>query len=139
VKKLLYFAHPINTYGTALEEACLALIRERFPDYEIINPSDQVHKDKVDEMRRENPGVNVMPYFLSLAELCQIAVVLPFGDGMWGAGVCDEAERVRSKGWFVWVIDPATCKFADIPMKRLSVDETRARVRNPDGTIKPYA
>ncbi len=148
--KKLYFAHPINTYGTPLERELLVHITDQFPDYEIVNPSDQIHKDEVARLKKDDPKANVMPYFIALVESCQVAVVLPFGDGMWGAGVWAEANQIYQQGGDVWVIlDHRNYKMVNIPPQsqgssfvpraRLTVEETRARIRNPDGTSKPYA
>lgn len=143
-KKLwkLYFAHPINTYGTPLERAILDLLERKFGYHEIVNPSDQVHVNKVNELRAADPKANVMPYFVSLTDACHAIAVLPFGDGMWGAGVWSEAENILSRKGFVWVIDPVTLDGVYLDKlpeeKRLSVEDTRARIRNADGTPKPY-
>lgn len=136
--KKLYFAHPINTYGTDLERDLLVAITFKFPDHEIVNPSDQIHKDMVAKMRADDPRANVMPYFIELVESCNDAVVLPFGDGRWGAGVWAEADQIHWKGGSVWVINPTNHFVTYVSKVRLSVEETRARIRNPDGTTKPY-
>lgn len=143
--KKLYFAHPINTYGTPLECELISLIESIWPDYEIINPGDQIHKDKVSELRAKDPTVNVMPYFEELVRFCSDIIVLPFGDGMWGSGIWREVEVFRegchgeASAWF---IDPKTKSFYFVPQNiqllKLSVEETRSRIRNPDGTPKPY-
>lgn len=115
-----------------------------------MNPSDQVHVDKVTELKRDDPKANVMPYFIALVDSCGTAVALPFGDGMLGAGVWAEANQIYRNGGNVWIIlDPTNFKMVSIPpgsqgvdlipKARLTVDETRARIRNPDGTSKPYA
>jgi len=148
--KKLYFAHPINTYaentrGTPnenLERDLLALIAKKFPHHEIVNPSDSVHADKVAELRKDDPKVNVMPYFTDLVASCDDLVGYPFGDDMWGAGMWAEGDVILGKGGFAWVIHPTDRRITfvpDIPAEmRLSVDETRARIRNPDGTSKLY-
>ena len=140
-RKKVYFMHPINTYGTPLETKMLALIATKFPGYDIVNPADQMHADKVAELRRADPKANVMPYFTELARSCDTGVVLPFGDGMWGAGICGETDEMLANGKFVWVINPTTVTFVPKvpPNRRLSIEETRARIRNPDGSSKPYA
>ncbi|OGZ04876.1 MAG: hypothetical protein A3C93_03450 [Candidatus Lloydbacteria bacterium RIFCSPHIGHO2_02_FULL_54_17] len=141
--KKVYFAHPINTYGTPLEVELLALVKEKWPHHEVVNPSDQVHIDKVAELKKDDPKANVMPYFEALTASCDELVALPFADNMWGAGVWAEAEKMLAKGGWVWVIHPDSRKVTYVPKLlpelKLSVDETRARIRNPDGTSKPYA
>lgn len=142
-RKKLYFAHPINTYGTLLERELLNLIAEKWPEHDILNPSDKVHQDFVAVIKKFDPDANVMPHFESLAASCDALVALPFGDGKWGARVWAEAEKMLEKGGFVWVIHPASRKVtfvSRVPTERkLSVEETRSRIRNTDGTTKPYA
>lgn len=142
--KRLYFAHPINSYGTPLEQALLAVLAVAFSGYDIVNPAD--HEAVVQTMKAKDPKVNVMPYFLQLALSCDELVVLPFPDGKWGAGVFDEAGVFLdpSHGRLVWKISPHRPHHLDFvhqidPAWKLSVEETRARVRFPDGTTRPYA
>lgn len=150
-RDILYFAHPINTYHTALEAALLAHLAVKWKGDVIVNPSERTHTDEVARMRAADPNVNVMPYFLKLAKTAKNLVVLPFGDGKWGTGIWDEAEAVLdlSLGTYVWVIDhrevaegitTPTIRFVPKldPKLRLSVEETRARVRFPDGSSRPY-
>ena len=148
---ILYFAHPINMYHTPLEETLLRLLTQKWKGDTIINPSDKVHEDEVRKLKAADPKTNVMPYFLKLAKTAKNLVVLPFTDGMWGTGVFDEAESVLDlrAGKYVWVIDhnevaagklDPTIRFVPVlkPELRLSIEETRARIRNPDGSTRPY-
>lgn len=148
---VLYFAHPINMYYTPLESALLRLLAQKWRGDTIINPSDKVHENEVKRLKASDPKTNVMPYFLALAKTAKNLVVLPFPDGMWGTGVYDEAESVLDlrAGKYVWVIDhnevavgslTPTIRFVPVlkPELRLSVEETRARVRYPDGSTRPY-
>lgn len=143
-EKKVYFAHPINTYHTTLEEECLEFIRGTFREYAIVNPSDESHRVIVSEMKRHDPNANVMGYFEDLVIACDIILVLPFLDGKWGAGVYREAEIAIEHNKEVWHIDPRT-KFVSLitklfPSDALSIEETRVRVYNlPDRTIRPYA
>ena len=139
----VYFAHPINTYHTPLEEELLALIRKNFMGYEIINPSDAAHAVVVSEMKRDDPNANVMAYFEGLVMPCHSLLVLPFPDGRWGAGVYREAEVAIEHKLELWIIDyetriiaPVTRLYAE---DALSIEETKARVYNlPLRTIRPY-
>ncbi len=142
-EKKIYFAHPINTYHTALEDECLEFIRGTFHEHAIVNPSDESHRSIVSEMKRHDPNANVMGYFEKLVISCDIVLVLPFPDGKWGAGVYREAEIALERHKEVWNIEPRT-KFISLvtrlfPGDALSVEETRARVYNlPERTIRPY-
>lgn len=141
--RTVYFAHPVNTYYGPVEEEFLELIRQKFMGYRIINPSDPVHKAVVDKMKEKNPNANVMPYFTGLVSPCYAVAVLPFPDGMWSAGVYGEAEIAFANKKEVWVFDFHTKQLSFVnrldPAKKLSVEETRARVYNlPERTIRPY-
>ena len=140
----IYFAHPINTYGTFIEYACLSLLRSLFPDAEIVNPSDEKHKQMVKALKAADPEANVMSYFLELVNGCDAVAILPFSDGMIGAGAYDEAVVGKEAGGSVWIIslDPLSISRArdrDLHSgRKLSIEDTRARVYYPDRTIRPY-
>lgn len=144
-QKLIYFAHPINTYKTSLEQKLLNLLAARWKDDIIVNPADRKHEVVVQKLKENNPDANVMGYFVDLVKSCDAVVVLPFGDGKWGAGVYKEAEAVLNlqNGKWVWVIDPITYDIRFVPKLNpklcLSVEETRSRVRNPDKSIRQYS
>jgi len=144
-KHRVYFAHPINTYGTPLERTILGILTLKWRGDTIVNPGSDEHRAVVDEMRRIDPSVNVMGYFTELVKACNEVVVLPFIDGMWGAGVYKEAETVLdlTNGRYVWVINPTTHVIRFVPRLkeslRLTVEETRSRIRLPDGSPRPYA
>jgi hypothetical protein len=141
--KKVYFAHPINTYGTALEAELLALVKTKWPHHEVVNPSDAVHEAMAKELRTLGNSADVMAYFESLVASCDELVALPFADSMWGAGIWSEAEIMLAKDGWVWMIHPDSRKVTYVPKliaeRKLSIDDTRARIRNPDGTPKPYA
>lgn len=139
----IYFAHPINTYHTAIEEEFLGLIRQKFMGYSIVNPSDSAHKIVVDTLKKNNPDANVMAYFRGLVSPCYAVAVLPFPDGMWGAGVWSEAEIALAHKKEVWVFDYHSKTLAFLNRLEhdyaLSIEETKARVYNlPERTIRPY-
>ena len=43
MRPTLYFAHPVNVYGTELESNLLARIVGEFPGYDIVNPNAPQH------------------------------------------------------------------------------------------------
>jgi hypothetical protein len=79
-------------------------------------------------------------YFESVLPSCHGGVFLPFRDGMWGAGVFGEAEVIVGAGHPIWEISYAGAIVPTglDPLRMLSVEETRPRIRNPDGSRKPY-
>lgn len=44
----IYFAHPISTYDSDIEIKAIQLIKEKFPDAEIINPKNIASHDMLD-------------------------------------------------------------------------------------------
>ncbi len=142
--RTVYFAHPINTYGTPLERTLLELIAQKWRGDTIINPGDAEHEKVCKKIKEHDPNANVMGYFTELVKKCDEVVVLPFPDGKWGKGVYAEAEAVLdlNAGKYVWAIDPVTHVIRFVPELKpalcLSVEETRARIRNPDRTVRPY-
>jgi hypothetical protein len=143
----LYFAHPINTYNTDLEHELIQKIHEHFDrDIIIVNPSDLVHQVMVMDIKSfyddaELASKKVMQYFLCIVASCQGGIGLPFQDGVFGAGVYKELERIAQNHHTIWSITHR----GDIEiisnlsaLTPLSVDETRARIRNADLSQRSY-
>ena len=141
-KKLLYFGHPVNVYGTSLEEGLLAEIGEAFAGWDILNPSGPEHEEGYQRYKRE--GKRGMQYFFQeVLPNCEGGIFLPFLDGMFGKGVAGEAEWLLERNKPVWTISVAReCSITRqllFPENRiLSVEETRERIRFPDGSSRPY-
>ena len=135
MKPQLYFAHPINSYDTELERILLAQIRERFTGYEILNPNAPEH---FAGYRAEG-----MAYFLRrVLPSCEAGALLAFRDRMIGTGVFAEALKLfvswpRRPVWEINLEIPWTFWIPD-SIRCLTVEETRKRIRNPDGSPKPY-
>ncbi len=137
----LYFGHPINVYGTELEARLIAVIKETFPGWEIVNPGEQRHIKECE--RRKAAGQNAMEYFFKeVLPDCKAGVFLPFRDGKWGAGIVGEAKFLDENGHSIWQIDAeghiSRIFFNEVATLALSVEETRKRIRNQDGSRKPY-
>jgi hypothetical protein len=143
----IYFAHPINTYNTDLEHELIQAIHGHFEsDIIIVNPSDLVHQVMVMDIKafHDNAEVasqKVMEYFLHLTATCQGGVGLPFHDGMFGAGVYTELKHIEQNHHTIWIITHR----GDIEIisdlstfTPLSVDDTRARIRNTDHSHRSY-
>lgn len=143
-RRLLYFAHPVNTYDTPLETRLLDRFAFWFPKSDIVNPNAPKHQRRVSDIRKDDPKANVMEYFKEVAKECDGVIILPFGDGKIGAGIYAEAEVISAKGGIIWVVDPGHLgihmKKALDPSLALSVEETRARVYMSGITrsIRPY-
>jgi len=129
----LYFGHPVNTYGTALESELIKKREEIFPVHNIENPNQKKHSEGYKEKG--------MDYFFKFVlPNCDAGIFLTFRDGKWGAGVGKEAKWMLENGKKIWKInhngDPSYLN--NIPDSNiLSVEETRERIRQ-NGKILPY-
>ena len=136
----LFFSHPVNTYNTKLEKELLRKIAEAFPMWEIVNPNEPQHQEGYE--RHKNASGNGMNYFTEeVLPSCHGNIALLFRDGMWPAGVYKEAKYFTDHLLPCYVISPeGFVRFGPIleVVKPLSVEETRARIRTPDGKIIPY-
>ncbi|MBI2632780.1 MAG: hypothetical protein HYW78_00095 [Parcubacteria group bacterium] len=135
----IYFAHPINTYNTELENKLLRAIAKKFPKWQIENPNQWHHQESVRIYKQE--GKNPMEYFYKeVLPDCAIGIILPFRDGAYGAGVFGEAEFLVKQGCPLYQITHRGIikKISIDNIVFLSVEETRHRVRTPEGQTKPY-
>ncbi len=146
--KKIYFGHPINVYGTELEELLLALIAAHCQELSqglggvwiVDNPGDKHHQDECLAWKIRTG--NAMDYFYSsVLPQCSAGIFLPFTDGQYGAGVHGEARWLMERGWPIWGISYKG-KIKKIyqlrEMPALSVDETRKRIRDAQGGLLPY-
>ncbi len=138
--KKLYYMHPINTYNTPLEQTHLRLIEQLFPHWEIVNPNTPHHIEGYANSLLKNAGP--LDYFIALASTCYTGVALPFRDGMIGSGVYAEITTLRTLHRPVWILthDNMLHSWNDEhdAHKILTLEETRHRIRYPDGSLKPY-
>jgi hypothetical protein len=132
---MIYFAHPINTYNSDLERKCLSLIKEKFPNDDIINPSDKEVIDMFDIYKTTYPN-NYMQYFANLVWECDKIVILPFSDGMIGAGVWFEAHEhfKQFRNLHMYCVNPFNNSIGEITIdvidsRKLSIEETRKRIK----------
>lgn len=151
-KKLvkIYFAHPINTYGTDIEIEAINTITY-FLNYkvknefgsdtkiEIVNPGSNKLQSEFSKYREENPN-DYMPYFKNLVRECAYFVYLPFEDQKIGAGIGYEAIVAHNNNIPIYRISFSSQNITDTSIKfikdrLLSVEETRERIKDkPDDT-----
>lgn len=139
MSRKVYFGHPVNVYNTELERSLLWVIRDNFPDWEIENPNQKKHDEGYARYKKET-GNGMEYYFQEVLPHCQVGVFLPFRDFKYGAGVFKEAEFLAKRNYPIWEITEDFL-LVRVPLKNmsvLSIEETRARVRNPDGSLIPY-
>lgn len=135
----MYFGHPINVYDTELETVLLNLISETFPAWQIENPNQKKHSEGY-KRYVETTGKGMDYYFCEVLPICHAGIFLPFRDGKYGKGVFGEAKMISDMGCPVWQID-AEGHLSKLDLNAaqvLSVEETRQRIRFPDGKSKPY-
>ena len=141
---VLYFGHPVNTYNTELEGILLGTIFENFAAWEIENPNQKKHQEGYQRYKEEKG--NGMLYFDEVLQNCSGGIFLAFRDGKWGAGVAKEALNLLNRGLPVWqirfvgdVVIIEELESIDFTEENiLSVEETRARIRDKDGNTLPY-
>lgn len=136
----IYFAHPVNTYGTELEKELYFRINEAFPRHVIINPNKPQHQDGYKRWRDET-GKGMSYFYEEVLPKCKGIVLLAFRDGKFGAGVVGEARFMIKRGHLMWEISlqGELSRLYDIPKERtLSIEETRLRLRDGDGNTLPY-
>lgn len=128
----IYFAHPINTYETPVDEKCIQIIKDNLGE-QIINPSDKLIQKTFGEYRIAHPDT-YMEFFKELVSSCDTIVYLPFKDGMVGAGIWYEVKNVFENGGKIYEIDLPTDSVSEVDFpyvdgKRLSVEDTRIRIK----------
>lgn len=155
----LYFAHPINTYGTELEKYLLDALRGCGLARRIVNPNTPQHHAAC-HLLMDDGAKWGMDYFTSqVLPSCAALVFFAFGDGKISAGVALEIETAMLQGSSIYEItthiEGTTIRplrgsdFEALHTRRLSIEETRERLyadgewpRTDDErkrTIRPYA
>jgi hypothetical protein len=113
-KRVLYFAHPVNTYNTRLEQDMICLITASFPDFIIENPNQSHHQIGYAEWkeRLKNTLSQGMNYFFDVVlPNCDAGTIaLPFLDGKFGAGVAGEIIYAVKKERRTWLIEAPVLK-----------------------------
>jgi hypothetical protein len=129
VPRSIYFAHPVNTYGTDLEGMLLEKMGAGIMDA-VENPNQEHHQENYQIWKAETG--RGMDYFERLLNSPKIggAIILPFEDGKIGAGVYREAEVAGSNHKTVFEInhDGLVNHFKFDDARKLSIEETRERV-----------
>lgn len=116
----IYYAHPINLYGTPQEKRDVKLLVEM--GFEVINPSYVAYQSEY-QMRKENNDPNPFRFFKELAVETGNAAFRAFPDGTIGAGVYGEIMAVKQAGGLVIELPSM------LECRGLSVDQTRAYLK----------
>ncbi len=129
----LYFAHPVNTYNTALEKKLLERIRQKFPTMRILNPNEPQYSEGWGRYQKQLG--NPMIYFIAeLMPSCTGGVIaLPYRNGRWSPGVYLEMMVTYVADRPVWTIN-ATGRIRKVkrfPSGLLSIKENRTYAHRP--------
>jgi hypothetical protein len=99
----IYFAHPVNSYDTSLEDSVMQLIAHCLTGGDLAgieNPNQPCHQEGY-----KDRGMNY--FFDEVLPNCRGGcVALPFLDGRMGLGVAGEAKWFVERGMPVWVLEP---------------------------------
>lgn len=129
MKPKMYFGHPINTYGTELEERLIEIILNAFPQYEIENPNQKCHQEGYKHWKETTS--NGMNYFYKIVlPDCAVGIFLAFRDSKWGAGVFGEAQFISKLGRPIYEItaEGLISTLDLIGIQPLTVEETIKRI-----------
>ena len=74
-KPVVYFAHPMSTYGSKLEKRIVRKLRAM--GYDVFNPGAGWVQKEVNAYRKAHPD-SYMQLFKMICDACQTCVVLPF-------------------------------------------------------------
>lgn len=130
----IYFAHPVNTYGSELERQLMVAIERLLPGAVVENPNQEVHQRGYQTTKLRTG--NGMQYFEEeVLPQCDRCVILAFSEGTLGAGVVKEAQFFLALQQPVWEIDPYIASLTVIhridPKRALTVEQTRERIKKP--------
>ena len=95
--KRVYYAHSMHLYGKPQEYRDINTLFDL--GFEVVNPSDQLHKDKCDEIRQEYPddydkgSEEIMKYFMEVVDSCDGVAFRAHIDGKIPSGVGKEVKR----------------------------------------------
>lgn len=124
MKTKIYFAHPVNTYGTILEDYFMEYFSK--DHLEIINPNQPIHQEGY-----EREG---MEYFRKLVQSCDKLYAIGFSDNSISAGVAKEMNWMKEKGGLV-IFLPFFTKYEEMfvscenQFRVLTVEETREKLK----------
>lgn len=62
IKPPMYLEHPVNFYNTKKEKELITAIQKKFPDYDVENPNQTIHKDNYLKWK-ERTGNGMNYYF----------------------------------------------------------------------------
>ncbi|NOS67782.1 MAG: hypothetical protein HOO67_05475 [Candidatus Peribacteraceae bacterium] len=123
----IYFAHPVTSYGTPIEQRVLDELR--LIKFQVVNPNTPEHQENYQRLPREQ----AFEYFLTLARTCDACVFIPFEDGTIGSGVFKELETFFERGLKVYEFYSKVWPFVQRDLEQLrdralTIEETREKI-----------
>jgi hypothetical protein len=111
--KFIYFGHSRFTYGTEMEEKAIRLIREKYPNYRLLNPNKEKHQINCNDFYTGVPGTE-MEYFLNLTKMCEFGIFMVYDVDNWSPGSYTEATCMMKNGKEVYLLSPEDWQFRRI-------------------------
>jgi hypothetical protein len=101
----IYFGHSRMTYDTPEEQKAIQIIKDWFPQSEIVNPNIPEHQEGCwySIEGEKLPGKEI-GYFLRLSDQCDIGCFLQYYTGKWSAGSATEVNYMLEAGKQVFEI-----------------------------------
>jgi hypothetical protein len=90
MRRVIYYAHPMNLYGTPQEERDIALLVSL--GFEVLNPADPEYTLEAEQYR------NKMAYFKTLVSQCDALAFRACPDGRITCGVAQEIDEMLGLG-----------------------------------------
>lgn len=120
--KMIYYAHPMNLYGTEQETRDLKTIKLLFPNKEILNPnSPEIQRQAKNIKKDTNSSEEVMKYFLDIIEdMCDSLIFRGLPNNDITAGVWVEIKHAEKCDYPVVELPCLLSSY-----RELSIDDTR--------------
>ena len=119
----IYYAHPMNTYGSAIEKEDIETLAKL--GFTVLNPSDEYFQNSFLKYKQENPN-NYFQYFSDLVSTCQALAFRAFPGNLIGAGIAAEIKIAEKLGL---PIVQLPCQMNRI----LTISETRTLLKEIGG------
>ena len=109
----VFYSHPMKLYGSETEKREISLIQQRFPEYEVVDPS--AHQSRVEPGRETE-------YYLRLVDSCDCLVFSRLF-GYVTEGVKPEVDHALSKGMPVYELRDGQFHLVKGPVANLPIVE----------------
>lgn len=91
-KKVVYYAHPMTTYGSTIEKADIKILEDL--GFEVYNPNNPIHQIGCKEYARIHGADKIMEYFTNIIfKNCEAVAFRALPDGRLLSGVAYEVNK----------------------------------------------